>query len=62
MLNQALTLDPFNADYLSELGHAYLRLGFRLRAKSAFEKAIKSDPRNARAITGLHMLQNYSGS
>jgi curved DNA-binding protein CbpA len=62
MLNQALTLDPFNADYLSELGHVYLKLGFHLRAKTAFEKAIKYDPRNTRAITGLHMLQNYSGS
>jgi curved DNA-binding protein CbpA len=62
MLNQALTRDPFNADYLSELGHVYLRLGFHLRAKSSFEKAIKSDPHNTRAITGLHMLQNFSGS
>jgi tetratricopeptide (TPR) repeat protein len=60
MLNQALALDPFNADYLAELGHVYLKLGFPLRAKSVFEKAIKSDPHNARAITGLHMLQSYS--
>lgn len=32
-LNQALKLDPMNADYLAELGHIYIKLGVKLRAK-----------------------------
>jgi tetratricopeptide (TPR) repeat protein len=58
-MNNALKLDPGNADYIAELGHIYLKLGFRLRAKSAFEKAMKSDPFNKRAAGGMQWLTNH---
>lgn len=58
-MNEALKLDPGNADYLAELGHIYLKLGFRLRARSAFEKAMKSDPFNKRAPGGMQWLRNH---
>jgi len=58
-MNEALKLDPGNADYLAELGHIYLKLGFRLRARSAFEKAIKFDPFNKRAAGGMQWLRNH---
>lgn len=56
MLNQALKIEPFNADYLAELGHVYLRLEFPLRAKSAFEKALQTSPSHKRAIEGLRQI------
>jgi tetratricopeptide (TPR) repeat protein len=52
-LGQAVKLEPLNAEYLAELGHIYLKLGFNLRAKSAFEKALKKDPANKSALKGL---------
>ncbi len=52
-INRALTHTPFNADYIAELGYIYLQLSFPHRAKSNFEKAIKIDPLNKRAIEGL---------
>ncbi len=57
ILNKALKLDPFNSDYLAELGHIYLQLGFNLRAKSTFQKAIRSDSSNKRAIEGMKKIQ-----
>jgi curved DNA-binding protein CbpA len=59
-INNALKIAPFNADYMSELGYIYLQLGFKLRAKNAFEKAIKSDPSNERAAEGLQKVRNLS--
>ena len=56
-LNKALKLDPCNADYMAELGHIYRELGFNSRAKSTFEKAIKFDNFNDRAIEGLQKLE-----
>jgi curved DNA-binding protein CbpA len=58
-MNEALKLDPGNADYLAELGHIYLKLGFRLRARSAFEKAMKSDPFNKRAARGMQKIRDH---
>ena len=58
-INEALKLDPGNADYLAELGHIYLKLGFRLRASSAFEKAMKSDPFNKRAARGMQKIRDH---
>ena len=61
-LSAALKLAPSNADCLAELGHVYIELGFKLRAKSSFEKAIQIDPRNKRADDGLRMLRpHFSG-
>jgi curved DNA-binding protein CbpA len=59
-LLQALKITPYNADYLAELGHIYLQLDLRLRAKTTFEKAIKLDPSNERATEGLQKFRNHS--
>jgi curved DNA-binding protein CbpA len=56
MLNQALKIDPFNADYLAELGHIYLHLGYPLRAKSTFEKALQSNPSHKKTLEGLQKI------
>ncbi|MBI4823234.1 MAG: DnaJ domain-containing protein [Nitrospirae bacterium] len=52
-VGRALKIDPFNADYLSEAGLIYLSLGFTLRAKGNFEKALKTMPTNQKAKEGL---------
>lgn len=57
-ISKALKLDPYNAEYMAELGHIYLGLGFTLRAKAAFKKAIKYDPSNERAFEGLQKIVN----
>lgn len=59
-LRHALKMDPFNSDYLAELGHVYLRLNLKLRARTTFEKALKFDPSNERAIAGLQKTSNKS--
>lgn len=52
-LRKASQLDPHNAVYIAELGQIYLDLGFKTRARNAFEKALKYDPSNQRATDGL---------
>ncbi len=52
-ITNALKIAPFNADYMAELG-------FKLRAKNTFEKAIKFDPSNERAAEGLQKVGNLS--
>ena len=59
-INNALKLDPLNANYMAELGHMYLALGFTSRANAAFEKAIQLDPSNKRAAEGLQKIRNHS--
>lgn len=53
----ARRLDPFNPDYLSELGFVYLELNFRSRARGCFERALKSAPRHSRALEGMQLFQ-----
>ena len=55
-LNRAYELKPLDADIIADLGHAYLQLNLPLRAQNFFNKALKSDPYNKRAKTGLQML------
>ena len=55
-LQRAIRIEPFNADYLAESGHIYLSLGFDLRAKAVFEKAVKITPLHARAMQGISKL------
>ena len=55
---RARKLEPHNADYLSELGFAYLALGFPTRAKGFFEKALSISPDNARAMEGLKRIKD----
>ena len=52
-VSHALKIAPRNADYVAELGQIYQALGFKSRAKSTFEKAIKLDPANKKAQEGL---------
>jgi tetratricopeptide (TPR) repeat protein len=54
---RALKLDPFNADYLAELGFVFSTLGFPARAKGLFEKALKVSPRHERAHAGAASLE-----
>ncbi|MBI5100539.1 MAG: tetratricopeptide repeat protein [Nitrospirae bacterium] len=51
-LTRADELNPMNADILAELGHAYQKLDFPLRARAYFDKARKLDPSNKRAVGG----------
>jgi curved DNA-binding protein CbpA len=55
-IQRAIKLEPFNAEYLAELGHIYLALGLNLRAKSNFEKALKISSMHKRAMEGLSAL------
>jgi tetratricopeptide (TPR) repeat protein len=57
-LNRALELKPRDTDILAKLGHVYLKLGFPLRAKDYFEKAIKRSPGHKKAKEGLEILKN----
>jgi|MudIll2142460700_1097286.scaffolds.fasta_scaffold04664_3 curved DNA-binding protein CbpA len=57
-LNRADELNPRNADILAEMGHVYLKLGFPLRAKGYFGKALKLNPSNDRAKEGIKMVKN----
>jgi curved DNA-binding protein CbpA len=57
-IKHALLLKPNKAEYVAEIGDIYLALGFTLRAKSSFEKAIKLDPSITRAVEGLRKLRN----
>lgn len=55
-IRNALKIDSHNADYLAEIGHIYLELGFPLRAKGSFEKALKAEPSHERALEGMKCL------
>jgi Flp pilus assembly protein TadD len=55
-LLEAIRLDPFNADYYTDLGHIYLKAGLKKRAKRQFEKALNIDSANGDALKGLNMI------
>ncbi len=55
-ISRALNYEPFNPNYLTEAGYIYIQLGFNQRARSSFEKAIKIDPSNNRAVEGLRNI------
>ncbi len=56
-LNKALAADRHKPDALAEMGHAYAQLGFLLRAKGCFDKALGLDPSNKRAAEGVASLR-----
>jgi curved DNA-binding protein CbpA len=56
-LNRANDLKPGDADILAELGHAYLKLGFPVRAKGYFDKAAQLAPVNNRVREGLELMR-----
>jgi curved DNA-binding protein CbpA len=55
----ARRLEPQNADYLSELGFAYLLLGFPERAKRLFHRSLSISPDNSRAVEGLKEIKGF---
>ena len=56
--NKALKLDPLNANYMAELGHIYLELGFHERARATFKRATQLDPTNKRSAEGLQKISD----
>lgn len=56
-LNTALDLQPHDADILAELGHVYLKLGFPLRARRYFTKALAYNPSLKRAQDGRNLIK-----
>jgi tetratricopeptide (TPR) repeat protein len=56
-IRKALQLSPHNAEYVTELGYIYLKLGFMTRARNAFEKALKLDPSSSRATEGFRQTE-----
>jgi tetratricopeptide (TPR) repeat protein len=57
VLNTALELDKPNPDIVAELGHVYLKLGFPLRAKGYFNKALELNPFHVRAKEGFRIIK-----
>ncbi|GAB4539095.1 MAG: hypothetical protein Fur0020_08050 [Thermodesulfovibrionia bacterium] len=55
-LQRATELEPFNPDYMAELGWLYLNEGLKLTARGFFEKALKIDPQHERTLRGLAAL------
>ncbi len=55
-ISRALKADPFNAVYLAEVGHLYLKLGLPLRARGNFQRALNIQPGNKRALQGIEKL------
>ncbi|MBI5640936.1 MAG: tetratricopeptide repeat protein, partial [Nitrospirae bacterium] len=55
-LLNAVKKSPENSDYVAELGHLYLDLGMKLRARRNFEKALSLTPDNKKALEGLATL------
>jgi curved DNA-binding protein CbpA len=49
----AVKLEPFNAEFHSHLGLIYMKAGLKKRAFTAFQKALKIDPKNEKAKKGL---------
>jgi YesN/AraC family two-component response regulator len=54
----ARRLEPHNAIYLTELGLVFLELGYPVRAKGLFEKALSISPDNVRAKQGLKKIKD----
>ncbi len=55
-IRNALKMKPAHVEYLAEIGHIYLELGYPLRAKSNFEKALKTRPSHKRTLEGMALL------
>ena len=54
---KATQLDPWNADYLINLGRFYQKRGLTLRARRQFEEALKLSPGNEEALSSLKRLR-----
>ncbi len=56
-LLEAIKLDPFNPNYYATLGQIYMKAGLKKRARRQFERALKIDPSNRKALKGLKTLE-----
>lgn len=52
-LQQAIKLEPFNADLHVNLGLIYVKAGMKKKGLSSFQKALKIDPEHDKARKGL---------
>lgn len=55
-LNRANELKPMDSAILAELGHVYHKLGFPVRARGYFDRALKLDSSNRRAREGHKLM------
>ncbi len=55
-LLEAIKLEPFNGEHYADLGLIYLQADLKRRARTHFEKALKFDPRNEKALKGLEKI------
>jgi curved DNA-binding protein CbpA len=56
-LQQAIKLEPFNADLHANLGLIYVKAGLKKKAVSSFQKALKIDPEHDKARKGLQQTK-----
>lgn len=56
-LLEAIRLEPLNGEHYANLGLLYLKTGLYKRAASQFEKALKFDPGNVKALKGLKQIR-----
>lgn len=56
-MRRALKSEPFNSNFLAEAGHVFLSLGFHLKAKGNFERALKIIPNQKRALEGMAKIK-----
>jgi len=56
-LQQAIKLEPFNADLHANLGLIYVKAGLKKKALSSFQKALKIDPEHDKARKGLQQTR-----
>ncbi len=56
-ISRAIRIEPANAAYITEHGFIFLELGFPIRAKGLFEKALKIAPDSGPALAGLKRVK-----
>lgn len=56
-LLKAIKLEPFNADLHANLGLIYIKAGFKKKAQSSFQKALKINPQHDKAKKGLEQTK-----
>jgi len=61
-LSEAVRLNPQKADYIAELGHVFLKLGFKARAQNTFKRALEISPTNERALEGMFKTEKSKKS
>lgn len=53
----AIKLEPLKADHYANIGYLYIKVGLKKRALSNFQKALKIDAKNMKAIKGMKQLK-----